>query len=316
MPVSGLLALIDDIASLADNVGAMAAVAAKKGGAASRDVALLTRQAAQKTSGVVTDDMAVTAEQAIGIRREREIPVVLAVARGSFKNKALYLAPGALLLNAVAPWAIHPILMAGGTFLAYEGVEKVIEKFHPHEAEAEDDAPQDPESFEKSRVEGAIRTDFILSAEIIAISLGEVASAPFLTQALSLYAISVVMTIGVYGVVGLLIKLDDMGEAMSARGGPGAKLGELLLKGAPMLLHAISYVGTVAMLMVGGHILVEGIHPVEELVHAAEAAVPHAIGWLVALLLDVGVGAVAGLVVVGVLATKIPGKLWKMVRRT
>lgn len=306
MPVSGLLALLDDIASLADHAGAMASVAAQKGTAASRDVALLTKAAATKTSGVVTDDMAVTAEQAIGIRAEREIPVVLAVARGSFKNKALYLAPGALLLNAVAPWAITPVLMLGGTFLAFEGVEKVIHWIRPHaedDAEGEDEAPLDAEAFERSRVDGAIRTDLILSAEIIAISLGEVAAAPFVTQVLALYAISVVMTVGVYGIVGGLVKLDDLGAHMATKGGPRASVGRVLLAGAPKLLHVISIVGTFAMMMVGGHILIEGIHPIEELVHHVKELVPAALSGVLGLVLDVVVGGIAGAIVAGVAAT-------------
>lgn len=319
MPVSGLIALLDDIATIADDVATMAAVAARKSAAVTKDVATLTGAAAKKTSGVVTDDMAVTAEQAIGILREREIPVVLAVAKGSFKNKALFLAPGALLLNAVAPWAITPVLMAGGTFLAFEGVEKVLHKLQPHPEEGghgEDEVvvPVDPATFEKERVDGAIRTDLILSGEIIAISLGEVASAPFLTQVLALYGISVVMTGGVYGMVGALIKIDDLGDLMVQRGGAGAKVGGLLLAGAPKLLHFISIVGTVAMLVVGGHILLEGIHPLEAFVHHALEAIPGWASGVVGIVVDVLVGAVAGLIVVGVLKTGVPGKIWGAVK--
>lgn len=318
MPVSGLIALLDDIATIADDVATLAAVAARKGTAVTKDVATLTGAAARKTSGVVTDDMAVTAEQAIGILREREIPVVLAVAKGSFKNKALFLAPGALLLNAVAPWAIVPVLMAGGTFLAFEGVEKVLDKLQPHPeekpGEGEIVVPVDPATFEKERVEGAIRTDLILSAEIIAISLGEVAQAPFVTQVLTLYGISVVMTVGVYGMVAGLIKLDDLGDLMVKRGGAGEKVGALLLAGAPKLLHLISIVGTVAMLIVGGHILLEGIHPLEVFVHHALEALPGWASGVVGIVVDVVVGAIAGLIVVGALKTGIPGKVWGAVK--
>lgn len=317
MPAAGLLALIDDLATMADSVGAMAGVAARKGVAQSKDVATLTGMAAKKTTGVVTDDMAVTAEQAIGIPREREIPVVLAVAKGSFKNKALFLAPGALLLNAVAPWAITPVLMAGGAFLCFEGVEKVIHKIRPHDeshGEAEEAPPMTAEEFERSRVEGAIRTDLILSGEIIAISLGEVAKAPFATQALTLYGISVIMTIGVYGVVGGLVKIDDLGELMARAGtGPRATVGRLLLAGAPKLLHLISYVGTVAMLLVGGHILVEGIHPIEVFVHHTVEGLPAS--GLLSSVADVIVGALGGLVVYGVMATGIPAKAWAALKR-
>ena len=294
MPVSGLIALLDDIATIAD------------------DVATLTGVAAKKASGIVTDDMAVTAEQAIGLRREREIPVVLAVAKGSIINKAVFLAPGALLLSAVAPWAIHPILMAGGTFLSFEGVEKVLHKLRPHAEEAHDDAPAeiDPEAFERGRIKGAIRTDLILSGEIIVLTLGQVAEAPFITQVGTLYAISVLMTVGVYGLVGVLVKLDDMGEALVLRGGRSNGVGRAMVLGAPKLLHAISIIGTVAMLMVGGHILLEGIHPLYEAVHHLLEAVPGGIRWLPSTLIDIAIAAVAGLLVVGALATGLPQRVW------
>lgn len=315
MPVHGLIALLDDIASIAEGVGTMAAAAARKGSAVADDVATLTGVAARKTTGIVTDDMAVTAEQAIGIRREREIPVVLAVARGSMKNKGLYLAPGALLLNAVAPWAILPLLMCGGAFLCFEGVEKVVHKLRPHpEDHVADAAPVDPETFERERVDGAIRTDLVLSAEIIAISLGEVAQAPFLTQAATLYAISVIMTVGVYGLVGVLIKLDDLGELLTrAPGGARERLGRAILVAAPKLLHVISIIGTVAMLMVGGHILLEGIHPLEQAVHHALEAIPGGVRGVVGMAVDVLLGVIAGLLLVGIGATGIPGKLLALI---
>lgn len=317
MPVSGLIALLDDIASISDSVAAMAAATAKKGTVVADDVASLTGVAAKKTAGVVTDDMAVTAEQAIGIRREREIPVVVAVAKGSLINKALYLTPGALVLNAVAPWSIVPILMAGGLFLSFEGVEKVLEKLHPHDGADEDDgldAATDPEAFERSRVSGAIRTDFILSGEIIAISLGEVAQAPFLTQVGTLYAVSVIMTIGVYGIVGVLIKMDDAGEWLATQGGARKTVGELILAAAPKVLHAISQIGTFAMLMVGGHILLEGILPLEQVVHHLLDAIPVGRG-AVGMVIDVLIGAIAGLGVVGVFATGIPSRLKALFKR-
>lgn len=314
MPASGLLALLDDIATIADDVATMAAAAAKKGSAVADDVVTLTGAAAKKTSGVVTDDMAVTAEQTMGIRREREIPVVLAVGRGSFINKAVWLAPGALLLNAVAPWSIPPLLMAGGLFLAYEGVEKVLHRAKGHgEAEAPSE-PMDPEAYERYRIQGAIRTDLILSAEIVTIALGQVATEPFLTQALVLYVVSVVMTVGVYGMVAGLVKLDDLGEILARRGGSGAALGRFILAAAPRLLHFIALVGTVAMLMVGGHILLEGIPPLEEAVHHALEGLPAAARGLAGAVADILVGGVAGLGVVGVLATGVPGRVWARVR--
>jgi predicted DNA repair protein MutK len=318
MPVSGLLALLDDIASMADGVGTMTAVAAQKGAVVADDVATLTAAAAKKATGIVTDDMAVTAEQAIGIRREREIPVVIAVAKGSFKNKALYLAPGALVLNAVAPWSITPLLMAGGTFLAYEGVEKVLHKLRPgHDDphDAHESVIEDPEEYERGRVAGAIRTDLILSGEIIALTLGQIAHSPFITQVGVLYAVSVVMTIGVYGIVGVLVKLDDAGEVLVMRGGPNAAIGRLLLRGAPILLHVISYVGMFAMMMVGGHILIEGIPPLHDVVHHWLEHGPHGVlGYLIDAAVAIAVGGVAGLVVFGALATGVPGALWSKIR--
>ncbi len=318
MAGSGLIALLDDIATIADDVAAMAAMAAKKGAATADDVGALTSLAAKKTAGVVTDDMAVTAEQAIGLAREREIPVVLAVAKGSFINKCVFLTPGALALNAVAPWAILPILMAGGAFLCFEGVEKILHKVRGHgeaHGEAADPEITDPVALEKARVSGAIRTDLILSGEIIAISLGEVVREPFLTQALTLYTISVIMTVGVYGVVGLLVKMDDAGEALARRGGPVRALGRLILAATPKLLHAISIIGTVAMLMVGGHIILEGVPPIEHAVHGVVEALPGLAGTLVGLALDILLGVVVGLAVVGVLATGIPARLWALIPR-
>lgn len=318
MPASGLIALLDDIATIADDVATMAAVSARKGSAMAKDVGNLTAAATKKTSGIVTDDMAVTAEQAIGIRREREIPVVLSVAKGSFKNKGLILVPGALALNAVAPWAITPLLMAGGTFLAYEGVEKVLHKLMPHKAEEADGGgaeaePLTPEAFEQSRIDGAIRTDLILSAEIIAISLGQVAAAPFVTQAATLYVVSIVMTVGVYGLVAVLIKLDDAGELLVRRGGSMVGLGNLMLKGAPKLLHAISIIGTVAMLLVGGQILLHGIHPLAVAVEHLLASIPSPLSGVVGMVIELAVGAVAGLLVVGALATGVPKRLWALI---
>ncbi len=299
MAVGGLIALLDDIAAIAD------------------DVATLTAAAAKKTSGIVTDDLAVTAENAIGIRREREIPVVLAVARGSAINKGLILAPGALLLNAVAPWAITPLLMCGGAFLCFEGVEKIMHRFFPHHddaAEAEADPIDSPEEFEKSRIQGAIRTDLILSAEIVAISLGEIKSAPFMTQVVSLYAICAVMTVGVYGLVAALVKMDDLGEWLALKGGPRAGLGRMIVAAAPKILHAISVIGTVAMLMVGGHIIQHGIPPLEHLVHGLVEKLPHALHGVGGMGTDIVVGGIAGLILVGVFATGIPTKIGKAIR--
>lgn len=301
MAFSGLLALLDDMATIAD------------------DVASLTTLAAKKTAGVVTDDMAVTAQQTLGLAREREIPVVLAVAKGSMFNKCVLLNPGALLLNAVAPWSILPILMAGGLFLCFEGVEKILhnnKEDHDHDGVTDDAEGLDAAGYEKMRIAGAIRTDLILSGEIVAISLGQVASAPFVTQAATLYAIAVIMTVGVYGIVGGLVKLDDLGEAMVRRGGPTASVGGLIVRGTPTLLKAISIIGTVAMLMVGGHILIEGIPPIEHVIHGLVEHLPGALGTVAGIGADVLVGGLAGLLVVGLQKTGLFGLVGKLFKRS
>ncbi len=284
MAATGLIALLDDIATIAD------------------DVATLTAMAAKKSSGIVTDDMAVTAEQAVGIKREREIPVVLAVARGSFFNKAVILAPSALALNAIAPWSITPLLMFGGAFLAYEGAEKVLHKLRPPDGDEDDDGKldiTDPVAFEQIRVKGAIRTDLVLSAEILALTLGQVKAEPLVTQVGVMYTISVVMTVGVYGIVAALIKLDDLGEYLAIRGQKRAWMGRFILRFAPTLMHAISIIGTAAMLVVGGGILVEGIpgahHALE---HALEGLPLHG---LLMVLTQFLAGMLAGVLVIALL---------------
>jgi len=297
VPATGLIALLDDIATIAD------------------DVATLSAAAAKKTSGIVTDDLAVTAEQSIGLRRERELPVVWAVARGSVFNKTVILCPGALALNAVAPWAITPLLMAGGAFLCFEGAEKILHRNAADEGEgaAEDPALTDPEAFERSRISGAIRTDLILSAEIVAITLGQVAAATFMTQVGVLYLVSVVMTVGVYGLVAGLVKLDDFGEYLALKGGPRAGLGRFIVAAAPKLLHAISTVGMIAMLLVGGSILLHGFPPVAAWVHHLVELLPGALHGVATMLGDFLVGLVAGFLLIGLGKTGVPQKLWAMV---
>lgn len=290
MAFSGLLALLDDVAAIAD------------------DVATMTLEASQKTSALVTDDMAVTAEQALGIPRDRELPVVWKVFLGSMFNKAVILVPAALLLNWLAPWLLTPILMAGGTFLCFEGVEKIAHWFaHPTDHEkthGKANKPVDLEAFENERVSGAIRTDLILSAEIVAISLGVVQSAEFAIQIGALYAIAVLMTVGVYGAVALLVRLDDIGEGLVTAGGPQQAIGRAILMGTPYLLKAISWIGTVAMLLVGGHILLHGIPPLEHAVHDLLHGL-HLPGWLEGLAstgVDFVLGGLVGAVVVGIVA--------------
>ena len=253
---TSLLALIDDIASVLD------------------DVALLTKVAAKKTAGVLGDDLALNAQQVSGVKADRELPVVWAVAKGSALNKAI-LVPAALAISAFAPWAVTPLLMVGGVFLCFEGFEKLAHRFMQSAADAEAKKTQrigalaDPAvdlvDFEKDKIKGAVRTDFILSAEIIAITLGTVADAPFPTQLVVLAGIAVVMTVGVYGIVAGIVKLDDAGLFLSRRAGDGAirrwqrGIGAAILKAAPYLMKALSIAGTAAMFLVGGGILTHGV---------------------------------------------------------
>jgi len=256
---TSLLVLLDDIASVLD------------------DVALMSKVAAKKTAGVLGDDLALNAQQVTGVKAERELPVVWAVFKGSLVNKAV-LVPLALLLSAFAPWAITPLLMAGGLFLCFEGFEKLAHKFlhsgaeeQAHRAElahALADASVDLVALEKDKIKGAIRTDFILSTEIIVIALGIVQGSALLVQVGALVGIAVAMTIGVYGVVAVIVKLDDVGLFLSLRAGasPWAtmqrRLGGMILAAAPWLMKALTVVGTLAMFLVGGGILAHGLHDV------------------------------------------------------
>ena len=254
MAASSLHALIDDIATLLD------------------DVALMTKVAAQKTAGVLGDDLALNAQQVSGVSADRELPVVWAVAKGSFRNKAI-LVPAALAISIIAPWAVTPLLMIGGAYLCFEGFEKIAHKFLP--AGETDEAHRhqlmqalaDPEvdllAFEQDKIRGAVRTDFILSAEIITITLGTVATAPFMSQIIVLSSIAIVMTVGVYGLVAGIVKLDDLGLYLSLRPGTGLQqtLGGAILKAAPWLMKSLSVLGTAAMFLVGGGILSHGAAP-------------------------------------------------------
>ena len=250
--------LLDDIASILD------------------DVSVMTKTAASKTAGVLGDDLALNAQQVSGVVAQRELPVVWAVAKGSFVNK-LILVPLALALNAFAPWAVLPLLMLGGTYLCFEGVEKLVHYLHHRKPNTELEAKRELEELkagvddEASKIKGAIRTDFVLSAEIIVITLGVVAAKPFMSQALTLSAIAVLMTAGVYGLVACIVKLDDLGLYLSQRLGALRMLGIGILRTAPILMKTLSVLGTAAMFLVGGGILVHGIPPVhhgiQHLVH-------------------------------------------------
>ena len=264
-----LFTLLDDLAALLD------------------DVAVLTKVAAKKSAGVLGDDLALNAEQVTGLSPNRELPVIWAVAKGSALNK-LILVPVALLISAFADWAILPLLMLGGAFLCYEGCEKLAHRFlapaeharrHVEHVHAVADPTVDLVAFEKDKIRGAIRTDFILSAEVVVICLGAVASAPFGTRVVTLSLFAALMTVGVYGLVAGIVKIDDLGLHLSKRSGPARPLGAAILAGAPYLMKALSIGGTIAMFLVGGGIIVHGIPQLEavgEQLARASASVPGA----------------------------------------
>jgi len=302
---TGLIALLDDIASIADDVAKMTMSAAD-------DIGAVTLKASKKAAGIVTDDLAVTAEQMHGLRRDRELRIVWNVAKGSFKNKLLYLIPGALLLTAFAPWALPPLMVAGGAFLCFEGAEKLIEKFfgHHHVAELEPQA-SDPVELEKVRVADAIRTDLILSGEIMVLGLNVMAEQQmnFWMTAFSLVVFGIFMTVAVYGVVALLVKIDDVGETLARR--PATRqLGKLIVLAAPKLLHLISWVGMIAMLAVGGHLVAHNIPPIH---HLIEAWIGRDAGFFVTYGTEIAFGFFTGLIVVGALKTGLPQKAFKPV---
>lgn len=282
------------------------------------DITAMTKVAAGKTAGVLGDDLALNAQQVSGVRPERELPVVWAVAKGSWRNK-LILVPAALLISALAPWAIMPLLMLGGLFLCYEGFEKVFHKLLGHGDETQQeqtehvqaiaDSQQDMVAVEQDKIKGAIRTDFILSAEIIVISLGTVASATLGMRMAVLAAIAVLMTVGVYGLVAAIVKLDDLGLHLSRRREPAACVGRGILKMAPWLMATLSVAGTAAMFLVGGGILAHGVPSIEHLFHDWSGRAG-ALDWLASSLLNGVLGVISGGLVVGALAliSKLRGK--------
>ena len=307
MAGASLLALLDDIATILDDVAVMTKVAAKKSAAVADDVAAMTKVATQKTAGVLGDDLALNAQQVTGVSADRELPVVWAVAKGSMVNKAI-LVPAALAISAFVPVLITPLLMLGGAFLCFEGVEKLAHKFLHSEAEeaaeheshvqANANPAVDLVAFEKDKIKGAVRTDFILSAEIIVIALGTVATAPFMQQVAVLVGIAVLMTVGVYGLVGGIVKLDDLGLWLSQKTSSAAQaLGRGLLAAAPWLMKFLSVAGTAAMFLVGGGILVHGIAPLHRAIEGAGAAVAQgALGGLWQALTTNVLNGVAGIV--------------------
>jgi len=291
---SGLVALLDDIAAIA-----------KLAAASLDDVGAAAGKAGSKAVGVVVDDAAVTPRYVSGLTPDRELPIVARIALGSLKNKLLILLPAALLLSSFAPWAVTPLLMAGGAFLCFEGAEKVIEAFVGHGDAEGHVTTTDPVTLEKEQVSGAIRTDLILSAEIMAIALAEVTSEPLLTRAAVLVAVGVAITIGVYGVVALIVKMDDIGLHL-ARKPTTRAVGTLLVKAMPVVLRWLAIVGTAAMLWVGGGIIVHGLEvfgahepggTIHHLAEAAGHALPAAGGaasWFVTALCSGIVGLIVG----------------------
>ena len=296
MAGAGLLMLLDDIAAILDDVALMTKVAARKSVAMADDVSVMTKVAAQKTAGVLGDDLALNAQQVTGVRAEREIPVVWAVAKGSLINKAI-LVPAALLISAFIPWAITPLLMAGGAFLCFEGCEKLAHKFlHSPEEDAVErerltqanaDAGMDLVAMEKDKIKGAVRTDFILSAEIIAI----------------------IMTLGVYGLVAGIVKLDDLGLWLGQRASAAARaLGRGIVAAAPWLMKGLSVAGTAAMFLVGGGILVHGVPVLHHAVAGlGEAVAQGALGGLWQVLAVNVLNALAGIVAGAIVLAAVEG---------
>jgi len=299
MPASSLLALIDDIATILD------------------DVSVMTKVAAKKTAGVLGDDLALNAEQVSGVKPDREFPVVWAVAKGSFINKGI-LVPAALAISAFASWLITPLLMIGGAFLCFEGVEKLL---HPLLHSKEEDQQHHDEllaavtnesvslvDFEKDKIKGAIRTDFILSAEIIVIALNTVANASFGKQVATLVVLSILFTVGVYGLVAGIVKLDDTGLYLQRKGGAFKVLGAMFLGAAPYLMKLLSVLGTAAMFLVGGGILTHGWpalhHLIEGLTEKVEGigGIGFILAKIIPTVLDGVVGVLVGLVVLGVVS--------------
>ncbi|WP_455816077.1 DUF808 family protein [Pseudomonas cerasi] len=288
MAGSSLLTLLDDIATLLDDVAVMGKVAAKK------------------TAGVLGDDLSLNAQQVSGVKANRELPVVWSVAKGSFLNK-LILVPLALLISAYASWAITPLLMVGGAYLCFEGVEKVLHSLHKdksqetpqaREARLLKAAEQNPAEFEAKKVKGAVRTDFILSAEIVAITLGIVSSAPLLNQVIILAGVAIAVTIGVYGIVAGIVKIDDLGLWLQQKSSAAAKaIGGVLLAAAPWLMKILTVVGTLAMFLVGGGIIVHGVPYLHHLIEGFSAGLPGLVGMLLTNAANLIIGFIVGSIV-------------------
>ena len=295
---AGLVALLDDVAVLA-----------RAAAASVDDIGVAAGRASVKAAGVVVDDAAVTPQYVRGLAAERELPIIRRIALGSLRNKLLILLPAVLLLSQFLPWLLTPILMLGGAYLCYEGAEKVWAKVSGHDAHGSGGEEELPD--EDTIVSGAVRTDFILSAEIMVISLNEVVDQPFVSRAVILAVVALAITVLVYGFVALIVKMDDVGLRLAERPGRAvARLGRFLVKAMPRLLTGLTVVGTAAMLWVGGHILLVGtddlgwhalyevVHHWEEAAHEATGAVGGAVGWLVNTLASAVLGLVVGALVV------------------
>jgi len=316
---TGLIALLDDVAAIA-----------KLAAASLDDVAAQTSKAGTKAAGIVIDDAAVTPRYVVGLKPERELPIIGRIAVGSLKNKLLFLLPIALLLGYFAPWAITPLLMAGGIYLSYEGAEKLYAVFFPHKAHAHETAvlgeKTDPVALENEKVSGAVRTDFILSAEIMALTLANVSDSNIYTQAIVLAAVGIMITVAVYGVVGLIVKADDAGLALAKTSVSAFRLvGRGLVVGMPIFLKLLAAVGTAAMLWVGGSILVHGLAELgsatpEHIIHdlttsVVEAVViaPAVVGWIVTSALQAVLAIVVGGIAI-VVMEKLVAPIWSRLR--
>ena len=291
----GLLALLDDVALIA-----------RQAAASVDDIAGMTAKTSTKAAGVVINDAAVTPQYVSGITPSRELPMIWRITKGSLRNKLVFILPIALLLNAFAPWALTPILMLGGTYLVFEGAEKIVHKLSSDSDEQAEQAANKSEQDEDHLVNSAIRTDLILSTEIMVISLDEVKDQPVWMEAAVLIAVGIFLTVAVYGAVALLVKIDDIGRGMIERGN-APKLGRGLVKAMPYVLSAIGVIGTIAMLWVGGHLIVRGLDevvgwhwPHETIAKGQEAVGGGALGWMVETGISMIVGLIVGFIVLGV----------------
>ena len=291
----GLLALLDDVALIA-----------RQAAASVDDIAGMTAKTSTKAAGVVIDDAAVTPQYVSGVTPSRELPMIWRITKGSLRNKLVFILPIALLLNAFAPWALTPILMLGGAYLVFEGAEKIVHKLSSDGDEQAEQAANKSEQDEDNLVNSAIRTDLILSTEIMVISLDEVKDQPVWMEAAVLIAVGIFLTVAVYGAVALLVKIDDIGRGMIERGN-APKLGRGLVKAMPYVLSAIGVIGTIAMLWVGGHLIVRGLDevfgwhwPHEIIAKGQEAVGGGALGWMVETGISMIVGLIVGFIVLGV----------------